>query len=153
MEGIREIERFLKDRLAIDLLRTPVQRLNLLINGDRKDAAAVNQEFLYWLTGRRRPQRPFFGFLNYYDAHTPYQLPPGRIRRFGTEPGDTRDSDMIENWWPLDKTGISSQDVALASDAYDDCVADLDEQLGRLFDERTGGRFSKQPGSSSRRPR
>ena len=38
----------------------------------------VSREFLDWLTRRRQPERPFFAFLNYYDAHTPYQLPPGQ---------------------------------------------------------------------------
>ena len=42
---------------------------------------------------------------------------------------------MIQRWWPMDKTAISSRDIAFARDAYDDCVADLDEELGRLFDE------------------
>jgi arylsulfatase A-like enzyme len=35
----------------------------------------------------------------------------------------------------MDKTAISPQDIAFAHNAYDDCLADLDEQLGRLFDE------------------
>ena len=68
----------------------------------------VNREFLDWLTRRRQPERPFFAFLNYYDAHAPYQLPSGRIHRFGTQPSDPRESDMIQNWWPMDKTGISA---------------------------------------------
>jgi arylsulfatase A-like enzyme len=135
VKGIQEIERFLEDRLDIDLLRSPVQRFSLLVTADRKDAAAVNREFLDWLTRRRQPERPFFAFLNYYDAHEPYQLPSGRIHRFGIEPSDARESDMIENWWPMDKTGISPRDIAFVHSAYDDCIADLDEELGRLFDE------------------
>ena len=86
VDGIQGVERFLEDRLDIDLLRTPVQRLWLLVNADRKEAAAVNREFLDWLTRRRQPERPFFAFLNYYDAHSPYELPSGRIHRFGTQP-------------------------------------------------------------------
>jgi arylsulfatase A-like enzyme len=35
----------------------------------------------------------------------------------------------------MDKTALSQRDIAFAHNAYDDCVADLDEELGRLFDE------------------
>ena len=135
VRGIRGVELFFEDWLDIDLLRTPVQRLWLLVNADRKDAAVVSREFLDWLARRPQPERPFFAFLNYYDAHCTYQLPSGRTHRFGTQPSDARDSDMIERWWPMDKTALSQRDIAFAHDAYDDCVADLDEELGRLFDE------------------
>ncbi len=135
LEGIQGVERFLEDRLDIDVLRTPVKRLYMLVNTFRKEAVDVNREFLDWLTWRRQPERPFFAFLNYYDAHAPYDLPPGRLHRFGTQPSDPRESDMIQAWWSMDKTRISPRDVAFVHDAYDDCVADLDEELGRLFDE------------------
>jgi len=34
----------------------------------------------------------------------------------------------------MDKAGVSPAGVAFASDAYDDCIADLDEQVGKLID-------------------
>ena len=40
---------------------------------ESKYAAEVNREFLEWVD--RRTDRPFFGFINYVDAHSPY-LPP-----------------------------------------------------------------------------
>ncbi len=135
VDGIRGVERFVEDRLDIDILKTPVDRLFRLVNADRKGATRVNREFLDWLARRRQPERPFFAFLNYFDAHSPYELPAARIHRFGAQSVDPRDGDMIQDWWPMDKTAIPSRDIAFAHDAYDDCVADLDEQLGRLFDE------------------
>jgi arylsulfatase A-like enzyme len=42
---------------------------------------------------------------------------------------------LIHHWWDLDKTMLSPKGVAFAVDAYDDCIADLDEQLGKLVDE------------------
>ena len=42
---------------------------------------------------------------------------------------------LIQHWWELDKTTVSPEGVAFAADAYDDCIADLDEQLGKLVDE------------------
>src|SRR5262249_19270471 len=38
-------------------------------------------------------------------------------------------------WWELDKALLTPQDVSFVADAYDDCIADLDEQLGKLLDE------------------
>ena len=83
----------------------------------RKTAAMINRDTLAWLD--HRGERPFFVFLNYYDAHDPYVPPPGAPRPFTSlnPPHDTRP-------------------VALqARDAYDDCLAYLDVQLERLFDD------------------
>ena len=41
-----------------------------------RGAREINAAFLDWL-GRRRTDRPFFAFLNYFDAHEPYIPPPG----------------------------------------------------------------------------
>jgi arylsulfatase A-like enzyme len=116
-------------------LRGEIKKALRLLDADRKDAVVVNQQLLDWLAQHRPAKRPFFAFLNYFDAHFPYQLPPGRIRRFGTNPTADRDREMIQRWWEIDKTAVSTRDVTLALDAYDDCVADLDEQIGCLFDE------------------
>ena len=58
----------------------------------------VNREFLDWLSRRRQPERPFFAFLNYYDAHYPYQLPRGGIHRFGAKPRNQRESTVMQDW-------------------------------------------------------
>ncbi len=82
-----------------------------------------------------QPERPFFAFLNYNDAHYPYELPPGRPHRFGIEPTEIDQRFLIGEWGELDKTTVSPEGVAFAAAAYDDCVADLDEQLGKLIDQ------------------
>ena len=41
----------------------------------RKHAGSLNREFLDWLSSNG--ERPFFAFLNYFDAHDPYLTPPG----------------------------------------------------------------------------
>jgi arylsulfatase A-like enzyme len=102
---------------------------------DRKGAATVNREFLGWLSRRTEPARPFFAFLNYSDAHTPYELAAGRIHRFGVPQPDERQREMIRRWGDLDKVRLASKDLPLAVDAYDDCIADLDEQVGKLLDK------------------
>jgi arylsulfatase A-like enzyme len=112
-----------------------VERLWQALDTDRKDAPEIGRELLGWLSERAQPERPFFAFLNYYDAHHPYQLPTGRLHRFGIEPTDDYQRILIQQWGTIDKTTVSPAGVAFAVDAYDDCIADLDEQLGTLIDE------------------
>jgi arylsulfatase A-like enzyme len=143
LQGIQSIEDFLLNRLDLSIPRLYSRHLYWLFVNDRKDAPSVNRQFLDWLA-RRQPERPFFAFLNYFDAHWPYQLTPGRIHRFGFGPKNNRQKDLIQNWWSLDKSGITPQDLAFACNSYDDCVADLDEQIGRLFDALEGrGKLEK----------
>ena len=99
----------------------------------RKDAARINGDLLAWL--KTPGKRPFFAFLNYLDAHSPYVPPATFDRHFGVKPESRADRATLDHWFTLDKTTLSPRDIQLASDAYDDCLAYLDEQLGRLFDE------------------
>ena len=47
--------------------------------------AEINDSFLDWLS-RRRADRPFFAFLNYFDAHDPFIPPAGFENQFGIPP-------------------------------------------------------------------
>ncbi len=115
-------------------LRGHAQRVWRWLYNDRKGAAAVNRELLAWLAQRAQSERPFFAFLNYNDAHYPYELLPGRLHRFGAEPADKNERIWIQHWCDFDKTSVLPRGVAHATTAYDDCIADLDEQLGNLVD-------------------
>ena len=42
-----------------------------------------------------RPDRPFFAFLNYFDAHEPYLPPPEFVGRFGIRPRTARDYEFL----------------------------------------------------------
>jgi arylsulfatase A-like enzyme len=92
----------------------------------RKDAARVDRQFLDWLDGGS--SKPFFAFLNYFDAHAPYLPPasfqtafgaahPGRNPLFGPEDRFTPERRRAE------------------VDAYDETIAYLDREIGRLLDE------------------
>ncbi len=126
---------FVEARPSLAGLQPYVQGLWQSFVFDRKGAATVNREFLGWLSRRTEPARPFFAFLNYSDAHTPYELAAGRIHRFGVSQPDERQREMIRRWGDLDKIRLASKDMPLAVDAYDDCIADLDEQVGKLLDK------------------
>jgi len=94
----------------------------------RKMAPEVSAEFLAWLDGQR--DRPFFVFLNYFDAHDPYPAPPPFNARFGV-PNDRHRPDLAQLRW----TGWTMDQVKVEQDAYDASIAYLDEHLGLLFDE------------------
>ncbi len=72
-----------------------------------KPAGAITDAFLAWLG--RQPDRPFFAFLNYFDAHGPYRAPAAFQDRFAAGRG--------------------------ALDRYDAAIAYLDAELDRLFAE------------------
>jgi arylsulfatase A-like enzyme len=79
--------------------------------------------------------RPFFAFLNYFDAHTPYLLPSGAAYRFGQPPRIDADVQALADWVELDKLRLPAYYRTLAQDCYDSCLAYLDERLGELFEE------------------
>ena len=105
----------------------------------RKDAGAINRAFVGWLSQRPEPARPFFVFLNYMDAHTPYVLPPGAAHRFGLKPESRDDFQLLNRHWDsIDKLRLAPRYRAFARDSYDNCIAHLDEGLGKLLDELAG---------------
>jgi arylsulfatase A-like enzyme len=134
LQGVQSTVTFLESDFELHQTRPFIQRLWRLFDTDRKTAAMVNRELLTWLSQRDQPERPFFAFLNYFDAHYPYQLPQGNYHRFGGAPVDMRQRAMIDHWGDLDKRPLKPQELAFAASAYDDCIADLDEQIGRLLD-------------------
>lgn len=135
LKGVAPIVPFVDSRPSLARWQAPLQRIWRSLTVDRKGAAAVNRELLDWLARREQPDRPFFAFLNYSDTHAPYELPPGRMHRFGVDRPDERQRELIALWAELDKASLVRTDLPFVVDAYDDCVADLDEQLGRLVDE------------------
>ncbi len=112
-----------------------------LLDTGRKNADSINRAFLNWLSHRREPRRPFFAFLNYFDAHSPYLPPAGTAFRFGLEPRTDADFILLnELWTTVDKIRLAPHYRLLARDSYDNCLAYLDERLGELFDalQRSG---------------
>ncbi len=99
-----------------------------------RDASELNGAFVDWLD-RRRPDRPFFAFLNDYDAHEPYVPPPRFAGRFGIRPEGRKDHRFLLDYEGEAKNTAPMRDIFMAHDCYDDCIAYLDDQLGRLLRE------------------
>jgi arylsulfatase A-like enzyme len=103
------------------------------IDYHRKAAAWVVDDALAWVSKVNR--RPFFAFLNLYDAHDPY-LPPEESDccHFGVKPESAADLVTLYRWFVLDKKRVTERERRLIGDAYDDCIAYVDRQLGRFVD-------------------
>ncbi|MEJ7812354.1 MAG: sulfatase [Gemmatimonadaceae bacterium] len=91
----------------------------------RKSAAQVNGDFLRWQ--QASAGRPFFAFLNYYDAHHPY-LPPAPYDTLYAERGAARNPNLHND------RPVSRREAAAELDAYDGAIAYLDAQVGALLD-------------------
>jgi arylsulfatase A-like enzyme len=142
--GFKHYEDFYGDEIVVSLTETlHCSRLGheflamtghpLLVDHPRKNAARINRDFLSWLA--TQGERPFFAFLNYFDAHSPFVPPDGVDRRFGPGPFSAAERATLVDWERRTRDKISKQDAALARDAYDECIAYIDQQLGTLIDE------------------
>lgn len=136
LNTVAEVDVMLSERWGAVPLR-PLQEpvLRRLLAGDRKDAGSINREFVAWLSQRPEPGRPFFAFLNYFDAHSLYLLPPGAVSRLGLKPRTQAEFQIFERWRDIDKLRLPQHYRTLIRDCYDNCLAYLDERLGELFDE------------------
>jgi arylsulfatase A-like enzyme len=97
-------------------------------------AAAVNRDFLEWLD--RVPDRPFFGFINYIDAHSPY-LPPAPFDSIWTK---TDSGSVARRYTSLGEQvfgrgPIPGSLIAEYLDGYDGALSYLDRQIDSLLIE------------------
>ncbi len=104
-----------------------------VFSGKRKNAESVNSDFFAWLSRRPEPNRPFFAFLNYFDAHDAYFPPGSSDYRFGLKPSMPADFMVLQNWESIDKPSLPEHFKTLAIDCYDDCIWYLDGQIYLLI--------------------
>lgn len=86
-----------------------------------KTAETVRRQFVTWLD--EGADRPFFAFLNFFDAHEPYVSPPEFVNRFG--PGTPG---------ALESRPHDPEELQGALDAYDGAIAYIDREIGRIRD-------------------
>jgi arylsulfatase A-like enzyme len=92
-------------------------------NPRRRSARKITEAFLRWHADVG--ERPFFAFLNLFDAHDPYVPEPPFDRRFGDP--KVRRVDTGEEISPEKRTDVI--------DAYDGAIAAVDHELGRALEE------------------
>ena len=93
----------------------------------RKSARMVNEQFLDWMEDLDG-DRPFFAFLNYFDAHHPYLPPEPYLTKFGAH------GDMRWRGHELEFDELSAAEIARKQNQYDGGIAYLDAEIGRLLD-------------------
>jgi arylsulfatase A-like enzyme len=110
----------------------------------RKTAGMIDRDVLGWL-GKKPSGRPFFVFVNYYDAHRPHVLEGDRSKRFGIAALpcpeqyeiDKRFLDLAGKTVPADveHQRIVNEGFQRYHDRYDTSIAFLDRHVGQLVDE------------------
>jgi arylsulfatase A-like enzyme len=90
----------------------------------RKTAAAVNQGLVDWLERKERG-RPFFAFVNYFDAHYPYIPSSEAVGRFGLRAPKNPAIDFYRKY--------TAAEIDALQGAYNECVFGLDAEIGRLM--------------------
>lgn len=96
----------------------------------RRDAAALNADIFRWF--RHRSARPFYVYINYFDAHSPYVAPPPYNRRFGKIPESVlRRWGFAENLRPAGPVPAAQRAELMRG--YDDCLAYIDAQIAKLI--------------------
>ncbi|MCP4609837.1 MAG: sulfatase [Planctomycetes bacterium] len=100
---------------------------------DSKPASWITNDFLRWVD-HVPGERPFFAFLNYFDAHRPYLCPEDFACRFGST---NQLYKFLGRPWPkcLFASSTPAEEIDSVRNAYDGCIAYIDDNLKRLFGE------------------
>jgi arylsulfatase A-like enzyme len=99
----------------------------------RKSAKDIRGSFQQWLDGRDA-RRPFFAFLNFYDAHEPYLPPMPFAEMFGARPKNRNFEYMGAEVERPAKWNMSPAERQAEWDQYDAALAYLDYELGGLHE-------------------
>jgi len=105
---------------------------------NRRHAGEVADDFLAWQA--RAPARPFFAFVNFFDAHEPY-FPEGRSGSIlWPGPKWTGYEHVVglhsgANAWIHDKWNLAPAQVAVHAAGYQHAVEEADQATGRLLAE------------------
>lgn len=109
---------------------TIISRFGVTYRIDRIRAEDVNRSFLRWV--RQDTSKPFFVFLNYFDAHAPY-IPPQPYRsRFSLMPNP---GGRINPDWGLEfiYVPLTSEELQGEIDAYDGSIYYIDHQVNQML--------------------
>ena len=112
-----------------DLIQPAYHQAVAFDDFDRRTAEELNDDVRRWF--ERRSGRPYFLFINYYDAHLSYRAPKPFDHRFGhpsraviRETYLSRDGRLSRPLTPLEQSSLIA--------GYDNCLSYLDEQVGKL---------------------
>lgn len=115
--------------LARSLVNAPWVRKALGMHDQfgRRRAPRIHDELVSWLAGHRG--RPYFAFLNFYDAHDPYVPRAPFDTAFTGRPVEGR-----THLYDMDQTGpVSTAAMQPERDAYDQAILGLDHDVGAML--------------------
>lgn len=119
-----------RTKLGWHLVQPAYERLVHCDDFDRRNGRELNRDVIRWF--RRRSGRPYFLFVNYYDPHLSYFAPPPYDNRFGSvDKASMRETCLIETGRLPRPLSSREQEALIAG--YDNCLAYLDEEVGRLL--------------------
>jgi arylsulfatase A-like enzyme len=103
------------------------------ING-RRIAPDVSRSLVRWL--ERDRERPFFAFVNFYDAHDPYVAPRGFIEAIRAAPiRDSLPIRIMSAGRAVAAEADQQKEIREAIDLYDAGIRYLDDQFGLLMSD------------------
>ncbi len=97
---------------------------------ERREAPQANADILGWF--HHRSPRPFFLFVNYFDAHDPYLAPEPYSHRFGQCSLDVIRRTKLA--FAKSHARVSDPDKTALIAGYDNSLAYLDHAVGQLLD-------------------
>ena len=101
---------------------------------NRKLAGDLNRSLIRWID-RVDGGRPFFAFVNYFDAHEPLLPPAPWDRRFGPPGIEGPFRYSAQKVHPVDRYAWSPDRIEAERNAYDGAIAYLDHSIGELLEE------------------
>lgn len=122
------------NRTVLNWLYRKASEAGLISNQDR-GAQSTNQFVQRYLNGRE-DDRPFFMYLNYMEAHAPYQSPAEYQYRYVDEP-------LVSGWgsqgdYFAGRVSDQERKVGDLRDQYDGCIRYLDTMVEELIETVEG---------------
>ena len=105
-----------------------LQRMGSEATLGRRRTSSVNRSFLRWVDRAR--EKPFFAFLNYFDAHWPY-LPPEPYRNRFTH--NNNPGGAAKEFIGHKDLRMTPGELQSEIDAYDGAIAYVDHHIGQLL--------------------
>jgi arylsulfatase A-like enzyme len=96
----------------------------------RKNAGRAVEEFLQW-EAKPRDGRPFFAFINFFDAHNPFVPPAPFDTMFASRPGRHYDPRFKMPDFP----DLTADEIEFTRDQYEGAIGYMDRSIGRMLAE------------------
>lgn len=125
------------DRIQTGILAKTIRNPSSIY--DYPTAAETNKDISEWLDNGRDESRPFFIFINYMDAHLPYNPNDETARMFLNDEElkisykQKYRNPPIEHCLDISKAGYNETDIRIISSLYDACIRYLDRNLENLM--------------------